>query len=152
MCVKHSSSEDWFLVPFSTKTKCEWSCALILLCHKVFFPGPPVFRTIQTLSTFICALCSYGLMWLAVVSILACLQLEQFIAASFKIQLLSSKLRRISLLNYYFYFKATLSTTDKGKLTKTKRLETYMGFEALHGELSIFIWFAVTPCVYLLAR
>ena len=26
-----------------------------------------------------------------------------------------------------------------------------MGFEALHGEVSIFIWFAVTPCVYLLA-
>ena len=25
-------------------------------------------------------------------------------------------------------------------------------FEALHGEVSIYIWFAVTPCVYLLAR
>ena len=22
-----------------------------------------------------------------------------------------------------------------------------MGFEALHGEVSIYIWFAVTPCV-----
>ena len=28
----------------------------------------------------------------------------------------------------------------------------YIGFEALHGEVSMYIWFAVTPCVYLLAR
>ena len=30
----------------------------------------------------------------------------------------------------------------------------HVGFEALHGEVhvSIFIWFAVRPCVYLLAR
>ena len=27
-----------------------------------------------------------------------------------------------------------------------------IGFEALHGEVSMYIWFAVTPCVYLLAR
>ena len=27
----------------------------------------------------------------------------------------------------------------------------YIGFEALHGEVSMYIWFAVTPCVYLLA-
>ena len=25
-----------------------------------------------------------------------------------------------------------------------------VGFEALHGEVSMYIWFAVTPCVYLL--
>ena len=24
----------------------------------------------------------------------------------------------------------------------------YIGFEALHGEVSMYIWFAVTPCVY----
>ena len=28
----------------------------------------------------------------------------------------------------------------------------YIGFEALHGEVSMYIWLAVTPCVYLLAR
>ena len=27
-----------------------------------------------------------------------------------------------------------------------------IGFEALHGEVSMYFWFAVTQCVYLLAR
>ena len=27
-----------------------------------------------------------------------------------------------------------------------------MGFEALHGEVSIYIWFVVPPCVYLPSR
>ena len=30
--------------------------------------------------------------------------------------------------------------------------KSFMGFVALHGEVSIYIWFAVTPFVYLLAR
>ena len=36
--------------------------------------------------------------------------------------------------------------------TRAEFEPTTSGFEALHGEVSIYyIWFAVTPCVYLLA-
>ena len=39
-----------------------------------------------------------------------------------------------------------------GKNKNKKRMLVFIGFEALHGEVSMYFWFAVTPCVYLLAR
>ena len=39
-------------------------------------------------------------------------------------------------------------------LIERKQIHTrmFIGFEALHGEVSIYIWFAVTQCVCLLAK
>ena len=39
------------------------------------------------------------------------------------------------------------STLDYSRLKKFVT-NIYIGFEALHGEVSIYVWFAVTPCVY----
>jgi hypothetical protein len=45
-----------------------------------------------------------------------------------------------------------VSCTIKRQTNLLPNITRCMGFEALHGEISIYIWFAVTPRVYLLAR
>ena len=50
-----------------------------------------------------------------------------------------------------FLCKPTWKLQKLQKEDNKKQLWTLWGFEALHGEIPMYIWFAVTPCVYLLA-
>ena len=57
------------------------------------------------------------------------------------------------VIRHYVHFDFTLTPMCVSTVYKlTIITKSYIGFEALHGKLSICIWFALTPCVYLLAR
>ena len=48
--------------------------------------------------------------------------------------------------------KISLDVLNSILCSSSGEIIAYMEFDALHGEASIHIWFAVAPCVYLLAR
>ena len=79
--------------------------------------------------------------------------LQKVLKSCKRISALDTDCEIIEECGYFLYNTITQCPQINTKLTQFEDIDKIIcDLRALHGEVSIYIWFLVTPCVYIIAR